>query len=348
MGIVKTDAGRWKAVLKDGRIYVKSRTFDLKRDAETWLGQERATLKAGVRWDEARRPLRAWLPRFLEHRKSAVATTTYKTDVTMMDGLPAWFRGRALNAIAPSDVERVYREFYDEGRARAWSSVNRLRSSLGSLFTWLVKQRLIVVSPVLGAKLPANVDEPRDIRPWTRDGLLKQVADWSTFHASSARLALFLGLTGLRWSEARALRVEDVQRDVDHVALLVQRAQPEGVEVKSTKNKRSRRVPVAALLVPHVDAWARGKQSTDPLLPPMHRSRFVQQLRWSETAGGRTIHDLRHTAITLWLSSGIDVVTVQAWAGHATLAMTSRYTHWLGTSADAVGLSKLDAALGGT
>lgn len=345
MGIVKTDAGRWKAVVKDGRTYVKSRTFDLKRDAETWLGQERSMLQAGARWAEARKPLRAWLPRYLEDRAGSVAETTFKTDVALLSALPAWFRGRAVDAVSPADVTRVFREFYD---GRAWSSVHRLRSTLGSLFTWLVKQRLIVVSPVLQAELPANADEPRDMRPWSLDGLLAQVEQWSTLHVSSARIALLLGLTGLRWSEARALQVGDIQRGADHWALIVQRAQPEGVRVKPTKSKRSRRVPVPAVLQADLKSWALGKAGPHRLLPPMHRSRFVQRLRWSETAGGRTVHDLRHTAITLWLSSGVDVATVQAWAGHATLSMTSRYTHWLGTSADAVGLSKLDAALGGT
>jgi hypothetical protein len=30
---------------------------------------------------------------------------------------------------------------------------------------------------------------------------------------------------------------------------------------------------------------------------------------------GRRIHDLRHTAACLWLSEGVDPVTVQAWVG---------------------------------
>jgi integrase len=35
------------------------------------------------------------------------------------------------------------------------------------------------------------------------------------------------------------------------------------------------------------------------------------------------IHDLRHTAAYLWLSLGVDVVTVQAWMGHATIPTTN-------------------------
>ena len=61
---------------------------------------------------------------------------------------------------------------------------------------------------------------------------------------------------------------------------------------------------------------------------------------------GRRIHDLRHTAACLWLSKGVDPVTVQAWLGHASIATTNIYLHHLGSSADRAGLDRLNA-LGG-
>ncbi|HVK46048.1 MAG TPA: tyrosine-type recombinase/integrase [Micropruina sp.] len=64
------------------------------------------------------------------------------------------------------------------------------------------------------------------------------------------------------------------------------------------------------------------------------------------TAPGRRIHDLRHTAACLWLSKGVDPVTVQAWLGHASIATTNIYLHHLGSSADRAGLDRLNA-LGG-
>ena len=38
-------------------------------------------------------------------------------------------------------------------------------------------------------------------------------------------------------------------------------------------------------------------------------------------APGRRIHDLRHTAACLWLARGVDPVAVQAWLGHASIAI---------------------------
>ena len=65
-------------------------------------------------------------------------------------------------------------------------------------------------------------------------------------------------------------------------------------------------------------------------------------LAWSTVAVGRRIHDLRHTAACLWLARGVDVVTVQAWMGHASVATTNLYLHHLGTSADKAGLERLN------
>jgi integrase len=61
---------------------------------------------------------------------------------------------------------------------------------------------------------------------------------------------------------------------------------------------------------------------------------------------GRRILDLRHTAACLWLARGVDPVTVQAWMGHASIATTNLYVHYVGTSADRVALERLNA--GGT
>ncbi|NMX02911.1 tyrosine-type recombinase/integrase [Mobiluncus mulieris] len=57
------------------------------------------------------------------------------------------------------------------------------------------------------------------------------------------------------------------------------------------------------------------------------------------------MYDLRHTAICIWLAAGIDLATVRAWAGHADLTTTSRYTHWLGTKADQTSLATLNQAI---
>jgi hypothetical protein len=150
--------------------------------------------------------------------------------------------------------------------------------------------------------------------------------------------------TGLRWSELRAVRVRDLV-EVPLPVLVVQRAEPEGVQVKGTKSGRSRRVP------PLVRSLTVGREPDDLLCVTtsghrLHASAFKRTLTWATIADGRRIHDLRHTAACLWLARGVDPVTVQAWMGHASIATTNLYLHHLGTAADRAGLDRLNR--GGT
>ena len=145
-------------------------------------------------------------------------------------------------------------------------------------------------------------------------------------------------------------RVADLM-EVPTPGLLVRRSAPEGVGTKSTKGRRSRRVPLANRILPTVRRLAEGKEPSDLLLTTsrgarLHRSAVLRSLRWSTTGQGRRIHDLRHTAACLWLARGVDPGTVQAWMGHEPIATTNLYLHFLGTGADRVGLELLNLPRG--
>ncbi|MCP3423246.1 tyrosine-type recombinase/integrase [Nocardioides pinisoli] len=117
--------------------------------------------------------------------------------------------------------------------------------------------------------------------------------------------------------------------------------------MKATKGRRGRRVPVADRVLPIIRRLIVSKEPTDLLLTTsggarLHRTAVLRTVKWDRTGGGRRIHDLRHTAACLWLAGGVDPGTVQAWMGHESIATTNRYLHFLGTSADQVGLERLN------
>ncbi|HET8666231.1 MAG TPA: tyrosine-type recombinase/integrase [Nocardioides sp.] len=163
-------------------------------------------------------------------------------------------------------------------------------------------------------------------------------------------MLLVLGWTGMRWSEARAVRVEDLMQ-VPTPGVLIRRAAPERVGVKSTKGRRSRRVPIANRVLPLVNGLAAGKEPGDLLFTTtrgaqLHRTATLRALNWPRTSYGRRIHDLRHTAACLWLARGVDPGTVQAWMGHESIATTNLYLHFLGTGAHRAGLERLNRPRG--
>lgn len=58
------------------------------------------------------------------------------------------------------------------------------------------------------------------------------------------------------------------------------------------------------------------------------RSRIWKPATEAVDLKGFRIHDLRHTAITLWLAAGIDPKTIAKWAGHrSVVTVLDRYAH---------------------
>jgi integrase len=199
----------------------------------------------------------------------------------------------------------------------------------------------VIANSAAAVKIPSAGKTRREGRALTRRQLYA-LRDACT--GDAADLVLVLGLTGLRWGELAGLRVGDLV-DVPGRGLRVQRAvlaSRGGGElyVDSVKNRRARTVPLVAELVPIVDRWAAGKDAGDTLFTApagglLRESNWKRGLGWREairTIGQPSfrVHDLRHTAASIWLASGADPKVVQAILGHATASMTmDLYGHLL-------------------
>lgn len=106
----------------------------------------------------------------------------------------------------------------------------------------------------------------------------------------------------------------------------------------------------------HDDIWAIVQpllnQAPDALLFPARggdfrsRRNWYRDSHWGTLGMGRHIHDLRHTAATLWLGQNVDLKTVQAWLGHASAKETAdTYAHFMGSDADTAALARVNAGL---
>lgn len=348
--IRKEPSGRFRAVLKVGRTYVAGRTFDTKREAQSWLARERAALTGGIDPRAGRPTVRSLLPVWLEERRSTVSAKTYTADAALPRLLPPSVAALSIGVVTDREVQRALVTLTKEGFAEA--SVRRFRASLSSFFAWAVRERMIALNPVSRTKVPRAKQPRTEMFPFSEDELerlyAKAVACLEGQRRPSrlADILLVAAWTGLRWSELRATRVRDFV-EVPMPMLYVQRAEPEGTAVKVTKSGKARRVPVADRILPLVREMAAGRSGEEHLFVTasghmLHASAFKRSLGWSTLGAGRRIHDLRHTAACLWLARGVDPVTVQAWMGHASIATTNLYLHHLGTSADRSGLARLN------
>ncbi|NDL60561.1 tyrosine-type recombinase/integrase [Phytoactinopolyspora mesophila] len=202
------------------------------------------------------------------------------------------------------EVGRAYVVLLDNGYAHV--SVQRFRASLSAFFSWCVTERMIMQNPVLGTTVPKSSAAAHGMHPFNEDELEAVYVDAVSVDPWLADVMLVLGWTGVRWSELKALQPTDFVEE-PHPALLVRRAQPDGVDVKATKSRRARRVPVADRVLPIVRERASNGMPWLFTTEGGHQldgSNFRRSL-WLKVNRGRRIHDLRHTAACLWQMSGI-------------------------------------------
>lgn len=180
----------------------------------------------------------------------------------------------------------------------------------------------------------------------TRDEV-EQIAGGVTSPGCRLYLRL-MAYTGLRPGEMRALRVGDFSGG----RLRVLRSHPEGHPEKDVKNHQARFVPVAAAVREDLERHIEGRLPRDRvftapgggLIASRNLRRYVH---WARIAPGMRLYDLRHVAVSEWVRAGVPLATVRTWAGHSSLAMTSRYTHVAG-SEDAAALALIDGRAGVT
>ena len=165
---------------------------------------------------------------------------------------------------------------------------------------------MIATNPVTPTRVP-KASAPRvEMYPFSEAELERVYKRAAGRNQRLADLALIDAWTGLRWSEVRAIRVRNFI-EVPLPMLVVDRAEPEGVKVKTTKSDRYRRVPIADRVLPLVRACAEGRVPDERLFVTesghrLHATAFKRTLAWATVAEGRRIHDLRHTAACLWLA----------------------------------------------
>lgn len=254
---------------------------------------------------------------------------------------PRW-GSRKVGSIRQSEVQtwiselaqKETRKADDDRPARTASSttVRRAHGVLAGILDGAVHDRRLARNVARDVDLPAkSTAKPRAYLTHTQVQLLADSA-----RAEHSTLVLFLAYTGLRWGEATALRIRDVdalRRRVNVVenAVLVSNA----VHVGTPKSHRSRSVPYPAFLALPIAKLAEGKNRDDLLfgdgkihvrLPAARNGWFTAAVRCAQSADKTfprvTPHDLRHTAASLAVQAGAHVKAVQRMLGHASAAMT--------------------------
>lgn len=345
---------RWLAryVADDGKERTKS--FGRKVDAQNWLDGQVSGQVTGT-WtdpDLAAQTFGAvaekWIATKAHRKPKTVAGYRSLLDTVI---LPRWGEV-TLRDIAFDDMQVWTSGLSAAGgstrfakRGLSASRVIQAHQVVSAVLKFAVKARFIAVNPAEGIELPDKTEtEQRYLTHKTAHQLAVACGRYRT-------LTFVLTFCGLRFGEAVALRVKDVDLAKRRITVRksVTYVTGTGLDEGAPKNKTTRRVPIPKFLVPLLETEI-GDRDGDALVFP---GRVVDgaetwltegQYRWvfdsaADAVGekGLTPHQLRHTCASLAIQAGANVKVLQTLLGHKTATLTlDRYGHLFADDLDKV------------
>lgn len=324
---------RYRARVKSHGREVATRVFDRRSDAVAWDQEQSRRLRLGE-WIDPRRgrvALSAIADDWLRSRSSMKRRTREGDLADWRLHVEPRFGKMPVASITPAEVASWMGDMVATGRST--SSVTRYLATLRSILGYAIADGRITVNVAALVKPPRGGQVRREGQFLT----LPQLGDLAReCRGVYGELVLVLGLGGLRWGELAGLQVGDLVY-VPGRGLRLQRAvlasgDGGALFVDTLKSRRARTVPLVDVLVPVVDRWAESKSARDWLFQaprggPLSESNWKRSVRWLQATKeigvpDFRVHDLRHTAASVWLAAGADPKVVQRILGHASAAMT--------------------------
>lgn len=305
-------------------------------------------------WIDPRRSavtLATWV---VEWRASVVdlrPSTLARLDVTVRQQVLPAFGARRLAAISNADVRAWVAEL---STRRSPSTVRKAAFALRRILAAAVADRRLSFNPAEAVPLPGeHIGDQR----FLDQAQIASLAD--SIEPRYRALVLVAAYGGLRFGELAALRRKRVDLLRGRVAVAETLVDVGGrLTFGPPKTKAgSRKVPlprrVAAELATHLDRY------TDPVAgalvftgaagAPLRRTNFRRRV-WEPAVlaadlAPLTVHELRHTFVSLWVAAGANAKEVSVRAGHSSVAFTlDKYGHLYGDRDDDLA-DQLDALL---
>jgi integrase len=337
---------RWKS--PDGKW--KTKHFSNKASAAQFETQMRADVQQGDYTDPESAKIR--ISTVYENWKKSTGGLKPKT-VDAYESLwrclvnPEWGR-KPIGAITRADVKA----WSQAARSTTGKKVSSSRARqavvlLNLLLGHAVDMELIKRNPLGNIKgLIPKLEEKKPQRALEMSELVKLASECGDYET----MILLAGLTGIRWAEMVALTRNDFDFKEKTVSISKSTSEVNGnLYHVSTKSGKPRILPIPDLILNELREIVLSSGNDEPVFKSrkgMHlrRGNFARNVFKPaiKRAGLESIrfHDLRHTAITLLVSSGADILAISRVAGHSKPSTTLNvYAHELDSSTETIRLT---------
>lgn len=295
-----------------------------KRDAENALAATLTDIRRGVY--NFRKPNKIMFEDFAEeYFKQSEADkkpNSYIRDVSSFNHLIPYFKGKLLSKITAKHIDEYKKHRLETDikvrpnkKKPKPGTINRELESLQAMFTLAEKWGdLQGKNPVKGVHRLPMQEKPMRILKKDEIDLLVQKSSGIT-----RKLIIIALNTAMRKNEILNLRWNDVDFDGGFV------------HIKESKSNKIRKIPMNPIVrntireIKKEGEYIFHNPKTGTRIRDFYRS-------WNATRKAAGIsdlrfHDLRHTAATLMVQGGIDLVTVGDILGHSNIRMTVKYAH---------------------
>jgi integrase len=309
---------------KDAVNYMTTVTGDIQRGA--YVDPKAGRITLGDWWDQ-------WWPTVRKGRNTKDRDTRS-------------FRNHARPVFGDVPIDRLERheiQAWVDRLSESGKSSETVHKAYGCVRKALdaaVGRKLLRANTAVGVKLPKIVHrKPRVITVAQITGLADTI---------QARFRLFVLIgcyCGLRAGELAGLQWGEVNLDVGELVVARQVVLDDDGHPAITTDLKStaahRHVPVPRFLCDALreakgDATADDLIFPDSLGGPLNLNNFRQRV-WNNTVSVAwlprrfLIHEMRHTAVSLWIAAGATPVEVREWAGHASIySIFDKYGHLFG------------------
>ncbi|MCT1883217.1 site-specific integrase [Corynebacterium sanguinis] len=315
--------------------------FRTKDEAQAWAEHNAVSARVGewIKPEDQRVTLTEVWDRWKVAKERRVKTSSWRSlDSAWRTHVePAWGL-RTVASVHPAEVQDWVNQL-----DRAPSTVERAYHLLSTLFDEAVRLRQLRTNPCQGVQTPSR-KKSKDVTLTQEQ--VRLLIEQTTRYQS---LVAFLAYTGVRWGEAAALTVADIDLKKQR-AIITKSASTVGGKVTEgdTKTSTSRSVAIPTPATPHLNKamkdklptallWTNqaGKHVTTPSRRSWWHSAVDACKNIDDSFPDVTPHDLRHAAASMMISAGANALVVQRQLGHSSAKMTlDKYSHLFDSDLD--------------
>ena len=204
-------------------------------------------------------------------------------------------------------------------------SVNRKISTLKTYFRYLIREQVILESPMLKVVAPKSKKRlPIFIEEYQIESLLNKVEFDDGFVGERDKLIIELFyVTGIRLSELINIKVSDVDYNNNLIKVL-------------GKRNKERLIPLSVSIINNIKLFTKKNDVNNYLFTNLGGTKVYTKLVYRvvkkyigkiSSINKKSPHILRHTFATHMLNNGADINAIKELLGHANLSATQVYTH---------------------